>query len=322
MIGRSDPQSEPLATRDAPETATAAGRRATDGGRARRLRPGERGLGAVAARLLRNRKGTFGVTVLLFVVALALFSPYLAPYDPNQPHLRDQLAGPSPQYWFGTDELGRDILSRVIYGARPALAAGVLTVLLAAVVGAVTGLVAGYRGGWLDLVIMRVWDTLLSFPAIFLAIGIVTVLGPGWLNAVLAIAILNMPIFSRLVRASALAARSRDYVTAARALGCSDRRLMFAHVFPNCVAPLVVQMAIAAPEAILVEASLSFLGLGSQPPDPSWGNMLGGAQGYLYRSPSYALFPGLAITAIVVGMNYFADGLQDGIDPRRGVRRS
>ena len=274
-------------------------------------------LGKVLERLLRGRKGGFGVGVLLGLVVIALLSPLIAPYDPSEPHLRDQLASPSGQYWFGTDELGRDILSRVMYSARPALAAGLLTVLLAAIIGSVSGLLAGYRGGWLDLVVMRVWDTLLAFPAIFLAIGVVTVLGPGWLNAVVAITILNIPVFSRLVRANALAARSRDYVVAARALGCSDRRIMFGHVLPNCLAPLVVQMAIAAPEAILVEASLSFLGLGSQPPDPSWGNMLGGAQGYLYRSPSYALFPGLAITAIVIGMNFFADGLQDAIDPRR-----
>jgi ABC-type dipeptide/oligopeptide/nickel transport system permease subunit len=192
-----------------------------------------------------------------------------------------------------------------------------VTVALAAVVGALTGLVAGYRGGAFDAIVMRVWDTLLSFPAIFLAIGIVSVLGPGWINAVLAIAILNMPVFSRLVRASTLAVRSRDFVAASQAMGCSDWRIMTRHVFPNCLAPLVVQMAIAAPEAILVEASLSFLGLGSQPPDPSWGNMLAAAQGFLYRSATYALFPGLAITLVVVGMNYFADGLQDAIDPRR-----
>lgn len=275
------------------------------------------GLGGIATRLLRNRKGTFGLAVLVLVVVVAAFAPQLAPYDPNEIHLTDQLKPPSAQYWFGTDEVGRDVLSRVMHATRPALGAGILTVLLAAAVGAMTGLIAGYRGGWFDLVFMRVWDTLLAFPAIFLAIGIVTVLGPGWLNAVLAIAVLNMPVFSRLVRASALTLRGRDFVTASRATGCSDWRVMVSHVFPNCVAPLVVQMAIAAPEAILVEASLSFLGLGSQPPDPSWGNMLSAAQAYLYRTPYYALFPGLAITLVVVGMNFFADGLQDALDPRR-----
>jgi peptide/nickel transport system permease protein len=272
---------------------------------------------AVARRLVRGRKGRFGTALLLTLVAVALLSPLIAPYDPNELHLRDQLAAPSARYWFGTDEVGRDILSRVLYSARPALGAGLVTIVLAAIVGATTGLIAGYRGGTFDLVVMRIWDTLLAFPAIFLAIGIVTVLGPGWLNAVLAITILNIPIFSRLVRASALAVRSQDFVTASRALGCSDARIMLGHVLPNCIAPLVVQMGIAVPEAILVEATLSFLGLGSQPPDPSWGNMLSAAQGYLARSPTYALFPGLAITLVVIGMNYFADALQDAIDPRR-----
>jgi peptide/nickel transport system permease protein len=275
------------------------------------------GRAAIARRLLRTRKGAFGVGVLVLLAFVAALCPQLTPYNPNELHLRDQLAPPSATYWFGADEAGRDILSRVMYSARPALGAGLLTILLAATAGALTGLLAGYRGGWLDLGIMRVWDTLLAFPAIFLAIGIVTVLGPGWLNAVMAIAIINMPIFSRLVRATTLATRGQEFVTAARAVGCSDRRIMLGHVFPSCVAPLVVQMAIAAPEAILVEATLSFLGLGSQPPDPSWGNMLSAAQGYLARSPTYALFPGLAITLVVIGMSYFADALQDAIDPRR-----
>ena len=266
---------------------------------------------------MRSLKGRIGTGVLLLLLVVAALSAQIAPYDPNELHLQDQLAPPSGRYWFGADEVGRDILSRVIYSTRPALGAGLVTILLAAAVGTLTGLIAGYRGGWFDLTIMRVWDTLLAFPAIFLAIGIVTVLGPGWLNAVLAIAILNTPVFSRLVRASALSVRRQDFVTASRAIGCSDARIMFTHVFPNCLAPLVVQMAIAAPEAILVEATLSFLGLGSQPPDPSWGNMLSAAQAYLSRSATYALFPGLAITAVVVGLNYFADGLQDAIDPRR-----
>ncbi len=266
-------------------------------------------------RLLRSRKGAFGLVVLLGLVLVALFAPLLAPYNPNEIHLLDQLVAPSGQYLFGTDEVGRDVLSRVIFSARPAISAGLVTVTLAAIVGAVTGLIAGYRAGAFDALIMRVWDTLLAFPAIFLAIGIVSVLGPGWINAILAIAILNMPAFSRLVRASTLAVRNREFVTAAHAVGCSDWRIMVQHVFPNCVGPLVVQMAIAVPEAILIEASLSFLGLGSQPPDPSWGNMLSAAQAYLYRSAWYALFPGLAITLAVVGTNFFADGLRDALDP-------
>ena len=271
----------------------------------------------VARRLLRGPKGGIGLLVLLLLAVVALLAPLIAPYNPNEVHLLDQLASPSPKFFFGTDEVGRDVLSRLMYSARPALAAGVVTVALAACVGAVTGLLAGFRAGVVDVLLMRVWDMLLAFPAIFLAIGIVSVLGPGWINAILAIAILNMPVFSRLVRASTLSVRNRDFVVAAYATGCSDRRIMLRHVFPSCVAPLVVQMAIAVPDAILIEATLSFLGLGSQPPEPSWGNMLSAAQGYLYRSPWYALFPGLAITIVVVGMNFFADGLQDALDPSR-----
>jgi peptide/nickel transport system permease protein len=271
----------------------------------------------IARRLVRSPKGRFGLGVLVTLVLVALFAPLLAPNNPNEVHLLDQLSPPSRQYLLGTDEVGRDILSRLMYSARPALAAGLVTVALAACIGSATGLVAGYRAGIFDALLMRVWDMLLAFPAIFLAIGIVSVLGPGWVNAILAIAILNIPVFSRLVRASTIAVRNRDFVAAAYATGCTDGRIMLRHVFPSCQAPLVVQMAIAVPEAILIEATLSFLGLGSQPPDPSWGNMLSAAQGYLYRSPWYALFPGLAITIVVVGMNFFADGLQDALDPSR-----
>jgi peptide/nickel transport system permease protein len=268
-------------------------------------------------RLVHSPKGSFGMAVLIILMVVAAMAPVAAPYNPNELHLLDQLSAPSPRYVFGTDEVGRDVLSRVMYSARPALAAGLLTVALAACIGALTGLLAGYKAGAADALLMRVWDMLLAFPAIFLAIGIVSVLGPGWINAILAIAILNIPVFSRLVRASTLAVRNRDVVTAAYATGCSDTRIMFRHVLPSCLAPLVVQMAIAVPDAILVEATLSFLGLGSQPPDASWGNMLSAAQGYLSRSPWYALFPGLSITVVVVGMNFFADGLQDALDPSR-----
>jgi peptide/nickel transport system permease protein len=268
-------------------------------------------------RLVASPKGRFGLVVLVLLVVVAALAPLVAPYNPNEVHLLDQLAAPSLRYLFGTDEVGRDVLSRVMYSARPALGAGLLTVALAACVGALSGLMAGYRAGAVDALLMRVWDMLLAFPAIFLAIGIVSVLGPGWINAILAIAILNIPVFSRLVRASTLAVRNQDFVAAAYATGCSDGRIMWRHVLPSCLAPLVVQMAIAVPDAILVEATLSFLGLGSQPPDASWGNMLSAAQGYLYRSPWYALCPGLAITIVVVGMNFFADGLQDALDPSR-----
>ena len=273
-------------------------------------------LGALR-RLARNRKGVVGLTFLVVLLVVAVFGRFVVPYDPNAVHPADQLAPPSATYWLGTDELGRDVLSRVITAAWPAVQAGVLAVSLAGLVGSVTGLLAGYFGGWLDAAIGRIWDTLLAFPAIFLAIGIVSILGPGQFSGVLAIAIINMPVSSRLVRAVTVSARNADYVEAARALGCSDRRVMVSHILPNCIAPLIVQMAIAAPEAILVEATLSFLGLGAPLPAPTWGNMLGSAQTYLARSWVYALLPGLAITLTVIGLNYFADALQDALDPRR-----
>jgi len=268
-------------------------------------------------RLTRSRKGVVGLTFLVVLILVAGLGRFVVPYDPNAVHPADQLAPPSSTYLLGTDELGRDVLSRVITAAWPAVQAGVLAVALAGLVGSVTGLLAGYFGGWLDAAIGRVWDTLLAFPAIFLAIGIVSILGPGQFSGVLAIAIINMPVSSRLVRAVTVSARNADYVEAARALGCSDRRVMVSHILPNCIAPLIVQMAIAAPDAILVEATLSFLGLGAPLPAPTWGNMLGSAQTYLARSWVYALAPGLAITLTVIGLNYFADALQDALDPRR-----
>jgi len=272
---------------------------------------------AMLRRLLRSPKGAVGTTLLLLLILTAIVGPYLVPYNPIEIDVKQQLKPPSAEHWFGTDELGRDIFSRILYGARVSLQAGLLAVSLAAVVGVVTGLLAGYLGGWFDAIIMRIWDTFLAFPAIFLAIGIVTVLGPGQMNAMLAVAIISMPTFARLVRATTLSIRAQDFVEAARSIGSGKPRIMFRTIFPNCVAPLMVQMAIAAPAAILTEAALSYLGLGSQPPNPSWGNMLQTAQSYLHRAPTYGIFPGVAITILVIGMNYFADGLQDAIDPRR-----
>jgi peptide/nickel transport system permease protein len=269
-------------------------------------------------RLVKTRKGLIGGISILILILLAIFGPYITPHDPNAISPLDQLLPPSSKYWLGTDEIGRDILSRIIVGTRPAMLAGLLAVTLAGVVGTVSGIAAGYLGGAFDAIIMRIWDTLMAFPAIFLAIGIVTILGPGWINAVLAIAVINMPIFARIVRAATLSTKEQDFVDAARSIGGSQSWIMRAHLLPNVVMPAIVLMAIAAPEAILVQASLSFLGLGDQPPAASWGNMLSSAQGYLNRSVTYALFPGLAITLAVISMNFFADGIQDALDPRRG----
>ena len=220
----------------------------------------------VLRRLFGERKGAAGSVCLALFIFVAAVGPQVAPYNPIELHLDAQLAPPSARFWWGTDELGRDILSRVIYGARVSLAAGVLAVAMAGFVGVATGLLSGYLGGWTDAVISRIWDTLLAFPAIFLAIGIVTIIGRGYLNAVLAVAIINLPTFARLVRASTISLTGKDFVEAARAIGAPSGRIMFRTIFPNCLSLVVVQMAVAAPAAILVEASLSYLGLGSQPP--------------------------------------------------------
>ena len=267
--------------------------------------------------VLANPKGAIGAVVVGALAFVAIGAPWIAPYSPIEQHLRDQLRQPSARFIFGTDELGRDIFSRVLHGTRISLMAGLVAVGLAGVAGATLGLVAGYKRGWLDSVTMRVLDTLLAFPAIFLAIGIVAVIGPGYVNATLAVAMIYTPQIARLVRAVTLAETGKEYVEAARCLGASDARIMLKAILPNCAATMVVQMAIAAPAAVIIEASLAFLGLGTQPPEPSWGAMLQTAQGYMSRSWTYGVFPGLAITILAVGLNYLSDGLQDALDPRR-----
>jgi peptide/nickel transport system permease protein len=267
--------------------------------------------------VLSNPKGAVGAIVVGALVFIAVTAPWIAPYNPIEQHLRDQLKAPSARFIFGTDELGRDIFSRVVYGARISLMAGLVAVLMAGVAGAALGLLAGYNRGWLDSVVTRLLDTLLAFPAIFLAIGIVAMIGPGYVNATLAVAMIYTPQIARLVRATTLAETAKDYVEAARCLGASDARIMLKAIFPNCAAAMVVQMAIAAPAAVIIEAALAFLGMGTQPPDPSWGAMLQTAQGYLSKSWTYGIFPGLAITLLAVGLNYLGDSLQDALDPRR-----
>lgn len=280
-------------------------------------RPARSRIRALIRSVLSTPKGVVGSVVVGALVLVAVTAPWIAPYDPIEQHLRDQLKTPSARFVFGTDELGRDIFSRVLHGTRISLMAGLVAVVMAGVAGATLGLVAGYNRGWLDSVTMRALDTLLAFPAIFLAIGIVAVIGPGYVNATLAVAIIYTPQIARLVRATTLAETAKEYVEAARCLGASDARIMLRAILPNCAAAIVVQMAIAAPAAVIIEASLAFLGLGTQPPDPSWGAMLQTAQGYLGKSWTYGIFPGSAITLLALGLNYLSDSLQDALDPRR-----
>ena len=268
-----------------------------------------------------NRLAIFGTAVLGVFVLMAVFAPYLAPYDPLQQHLPQKFAGPSLAHPFGQDELGRDILSRVIYGARISLTAGLAAVAVATVVGTIVGLVAGYLGRWPDSLLMRLMDVLLAFPSILLAIVIVSVLGPSLPNAMLAIGIVFIPQIARVVRSAVISVRERDYIEAERALGAGDAQIVISGVLPNSMAPLIVQATLTLATAILDVAYLSFLGLGARAPTPEWGAMLTDAFrsgfGVFLQGQHAIIFPGIAIALAVLSVNFIGDGLRDALDPRR-----
>ena len=264
----------------------------------------------------KQRLGLIGGGILCMLLLMALLAPVLAPYDPLAQDLYQRLQPPSTDHWFGTDDFGRDILSRIVYGSRISLRIGLIAISLALTGGTLFGLVAGYRGGMVDMLIMRSMDLMLAFPSILLAIAIVAVIGPGIENAILAVSIVLVPQFARLVRSSVLTVREATYVEAARALGATESRLLFYSILPNCTAPLIVQTTLGMGAAILDAAGLSFLGLGAQPPVPEWGAMLSGGRELLLRAPWVMTFPGLAIFAVVLGLNLFGDGLRDALDPK------
>ncbi len=268
-------------------------------------------------RVIRNPIGMFGLSVLSLLVFCAITAPIISPYDPLAQHAGSELRQPSAQYLLGTDNLGRDIFSRIIYGSRASLLVGVVAVALGAGAGIATGLAAGYFGGIVDTLIMRFYDALLSFPAILLGIAVVSVLGTGMLSVAYALAIASLPTFARLMRSRVLAERERDYVLAARCCGSSDRRIMWLHVLPNAVAPLLIQISLAMGFSVLAESALSFLGLGTQPPYPSWGAMLNESRAYLRTAPGFGIFPGAALAILLLGLNFLADALRDALDPRR-----
>ena len=268
-------------------------------------------------RLLRSRSGRFGLSLVLVLVLLSLIAPLVVPSSPLAMNRGDEFAPPSARYIFGTDQFGRDIFSRVLYGGRISLLVGYGSIGVAALIGVGSGLLAGYLLGIVDSAIMRLWDVLLAFPNIFLGIAVVAVLGPGSLVSALAIAIMNMPHFSRIARAAVIAEKQKEYVEAARALGASSGRIIIRSILPNTIPPLLAQIATAIPRAILLEASLSFLGLGTQPPRPSWGNMLEDSREFLWRAPWYGLFPGLALFLLVLGLIFLADAIRDLLDPTR-----
>lgn len=266
-------------------------------------------------RLARDVRLVSGGIIILIVIIAALAAP-LMPYDPYATNAMNILASPNQTFWMGTDELGRDIFSRVVHGAQISLRVGVLSVLLSMCFGIMLGMVSGYVGKLVDDIIMRLMDMILAFPAVILALGLVAALGPGLNNALIAIAVVNLPVFARLVRGQVLSVKHIEYVEAAQVLGQRHGRIMFRHILPNIMPPVIIQASIAFAFAILYEASLSFLGLGAQPPTPSWGTMLNIGKNYMEQAPWLAVFPGLAIFITVIGFNLVGDGIHDALDPR------
>ena len=271
---------------------------------------------ALIRRFLRHRSAMVGLTILLILIVIAIAAPAIAPFDPNKQNLRQALAPPGAEHLLGTDEFGRDILSRILYGARISLRVGVMVVLLSGTTGVVLGLVAGYYQGRIDTVISRGLDILLAFPSLLLAIAVITILGPSLVNALFAIAIAQVPRYARVTRGVVLSQKQRDYVDAARALGGNPARIMFVHLLPNVIAPVVILASLGIATAILTTASLSFLGLGAQPPEPEWGAMLSTGRSYMRQAYWITLFPGLAIMITVLAINLFGDGLRDVLDPK------
>jgi peptide/nickel transport system permease protein len=267
-------------------------------------------------QLRKNKMAMIGGGIILFYMLVALFAPFIAPHDPLEIDLLNKLQTPSLDHWMGTDDKGRDILSRVIYGSQLSLAVGAVSVMIGAFFGIILGLVSGYYGKWIDTVIMRFIDVLLAFPGLLLALAIISALGPSLINVMLAVGIFSVPTFARIVRGSTLAAKKMEYVDAIRALGANDFKIIFVHILPNILSPIIVQGTLRLATAILTAAGLSFLGMGAQPPSPEWGAMLSGGRNFLWSAPHLATFPGLAIAFIVLGLNLFGDGLRDALDPR------
>lgn len=276
-----------------------------------------RGLWSDAWRRLRtNTFAMGGLAILLLIVLAAIFARWIAPADPNAQDYMSMMQGPSWSHPMGTDNFGRDILSRIIYGAQISLRLGLLGTLVGAVAGSVIGAISGFYGGLVDSILMRLLDVQLAFPGILLAIVIIAILGVGEVNVIIAIGVFSIPVFARMVRGSLLSLREQDFVLAARAIGVPNRRLIVAHLIPNALAPILVLTTIRMGTAILTAASLGFLGLGVRPPAPEWGTMLSEGRTYMQLAPHITIFPGLAILVAVVAINLFGDGLRDALDPK------
>lgn len=268
-----------------------------------------------------NKGALIGLIIVVAFIFIAIFAPLLAPKDPAQIYpdalrLPPAWAGGASHFLFGTDDVGRDLLSRLIYGARISMLIGLCVVVLSLTIGVILGLISGYFGGWIDATIMRLMDILMALPSILLAIVVVAVIGPGIKNAIFAVALFSIPGFTRIVRASVLAEKNKQYVMASKSFGASSARIMFLEILPNCMAPLIVQATLGFSDGILNAAALGFLGLGTQPPTPEWGVMLSDSRSFIESSPWMVTLPGLCILIVVLGFNLFGDGLRDTLDPR------
>ncbi len=277
---------------------------------------GSKGRPGVLARLIRNKSALLGGGLVLIFVLMAVLAPVLPLADPFKSNFLAIRKPPSELYWFGTDELGRDQVTRLFFGAQASLLAGIVSVLIAVAIGLPFGLLAGWYGGWIDIVISRVTEALLACPFLILAIAFAAVLGPSLTNAMIAIGLSAVPIFIRLIRGQVMNVKAEDFVEGARAVGARDLRLMFRHVLPNTLSPIVVQSTLFMAQAIILEAALSFLGLGQQPPAPSWGQMLNVAKNFMEQAPWMSVAPGVCIFLAVLGFNLLGDGLRDALDPK------
>ena len=267
-------------------------------------------------KLSKNKAALAGAFIIIVIILLAILAPVIAPYDPTKMNPANKLQTPSAEHWLGTDDKGRDILSRLLYGARISLTVGILSTVIGAAVGIVLGLISGYYGRWVDSLIMRICDVLLAFPGILLALAIVAVLGASTTNVIIAVAFFAVPTFARIVRGSTLSIKKLEYIDAIRALGASDLRIIFMHILPNILSPIIVQATLYIASAIITASALSFLGMGTKPPTPEWGTMLSDGRSYIRQAPHITLFPGMVIFLVVIGFNLFGDGLRDALDPK------
>ncbi|WP_339251566.1 nickel transporter permease [Sporosarcina sp. FSL W8-0480] len=284
--------------------------------RQKRTNPRVEAYKAFWRRLGKNKAAVVGGVLILFFILTSFFGPLFTTLDPYETQISNKLKPPSAEHWFGTDNYGRDIFTRIIYGMAITMKVGFFSVTLGGVIGVLLGIISGYYGGKLDTVIMRLMDVLLAFPGILLALAIVSVLGGSVQNMIIAVGVFSVPAFARIVRGSTLSVRKLEYIDAVKALGASDARIIFKHILPNVMSPIIVQLTLRIATAVLTASGLAFLGLGAKPPTPEWGVMLSEGRAYMQQAPHLVLFPGVAIVIVVLAFNIFGDGLRDALDPK------